>query len=294
MAGEEKIWRLPMGTIAGVAGALTYYALAPMLGRGAMLVAWAALWIVLAVLDGRIVRQGQRPLVQTLVQGATAAVLSGLTFYLVVGALWGRAPASGRNYALQFAMWAIAWAPGILAIAQDLRRGSFSARCPLKPRSPSGTYSPRYPSSCLCRSPTNRGVPDARLQSTKTPLRPLRLPSPRPAREDRDPLVRRRLHRGSFSSLNICPTRLSPLRQSSLSFSSRPRQPFVDIAPFRALRRENPVGPDDELAQLVDDRQFLSVRRPRARLRRQPPPVSLKADCGHGSERSFASSVNDQ
>jgi hypothetical protein len=55
-------------------------------------------------------------------QGASAALLSGVTFYLVVGSLWGRAPAGGRSYLLQFAMWAIAWAPGILAVGQDLSK----------------------------------------------------------------------------------------------------------------------------------------------------------------------------
>jgi hypothetical protein len=115
---------LPIGTIAGVAGALVYYAVNPVFGRSAMFIAWCTLWIVVAVLDGQLVRRGQRPLAQSLAQGATAAILSGLTFYLVVSGLWGRAPAGGRNYAMQFAMWAIAWAPGIFAIALDLSRSS--------------------------------------------------------------------------------------------------------------------------------------------------------------------------
>jgi hypothetical protein len=111
---------LPIGTVAGVAGAVTYYALVPVLRSAAMMVAWASLWIVLAVLDGRLVRRAKRSVRLCLVQGATAALLSGVTFYLVVASLWGRPPAGGRNYALQFAMWAIAWAPGILAIGQEL------------------------------------------------------------------------------------------------------------------------------------------------------------------------------
>jgi hypothetical protein len=113
---------LPMGTVAGVAGALTYYALAPVVGSAAMLVAWASLWIVLALLDGRLVRRRKRSTRLCLVQGATAALLSGVTFYLVVASLWGPPPSGGRNYAIQFAMWAIAWAPGILAVGQDLAR----------------------------------------------------------------------------------------------------------------------------------------------------------------------------
>ena len=115
---------LPIGAVAGVAGALTYYALAPFIRSAAMMVAWASLWVMLAILDGRLVRRAKRPLRQCLVQGATAALLSGVTFYLVVASLWGRAPAGGRNYLLQFAMWTIAWAPGILAIGQELARKS--------------------------------------------------------------------------------------------------------------------------------------------------------------------------
>jgi hypothetical protein len=113
---------LPMGTVAGVVGALTYYALAPVLRSAAMMVAWASLWIGLALLDGRIVRRAKRSVRLCMVHGATAALLSGVTFYLVVASLWGRPPAGGRNYAVQFALWAIAWAPGILAIGQDLSR----------------------------------------------------------------------------------------------------------------------------------------------------------------------------
>jgi hypothetical protein len=113
---------LPVGAIAGIAGGLTYYATAPALRQSAMLVAWATLWIVLAVLDGRLVRGGERSLQQSALQGVTAAVLSGVTFYLVVDILWGRAPATGRNYAIQLGAWAIAFAPGILAIALDLRK----------------------------------------------------------------------------------------------------------------------------------------------------------------------------
>jgi hypothetical protein len=119
-ASGRAVRGLPMGAVAGVAGAITYYAIAPVLGFAAMLLAWASVWMVLAVLDGRVVRATRRSMNQCLMQGASAAVLSGVTFYLVVGSLWGRAPAGGRNYVMQFAMWLLAWAPGILAIGQDL------------------------------------------------------------------------------------------------------------------------------------------------------------------------------
>ena len=109
---------LPMGTLAGVAGALAYYGLVPMAGgRVAMIAAWAALWIMLAALDGRVVRRPRRTMPDILTRGAIAALLGGLAFAAVVGTLWGRPPAGGRNYLLQFGAWALAWTPGILAIA---------------------------------------------------------------------------------------------------------------------------------------------------------------------------------
>ena len=108
---------LPIGAAAGIAGALAYYAMAPVIGRSAMVVAWALLWIVLAVLDGRLLRRPTRNLGTSLGRGALAAVLGAAAFALVVGVLWGRPPASGRNYLLQIGAWAFAWAPGILAIA---------------------------------------------------------------------------------------------------------------------------------------------------------------------------------
>ena len=41
---------------------------------------------------------------------------AGLAFALVRTILWGRPPAEGRNYLVQFAAWAFAWAPGLLAL----------------------------------------------------------------------------------------------------------------------------------------------------------------------------------
>jgi len=106
---------LPLGTVAGLAGALTYYALQPIVGQTAMLVAWASLWIALAMLDARWLCRTRAP-GQAVLRGTAAAMLSGLTFWLVVDQLWGREPAGGRDYLWQFFAWAAAWAPGILVI----------------------------------------------------------------------------------------------------------------------------------------------------------------------------------
>ena len=49
-------------------------------------------------------------------RGLLAAVLSGIAFFLMLNTLWGRPPATGKNYFLQFAVWLVAWAPGLLAL----------------------------------------------------------------------------------------------------------------------------------------------------------------------------------
>ncbi len=108
---------LPLGAAAGAGGALAYYALAPVTGSAAaMLVAWAALWLLLAWLDGRWLRRGVRSPRECLARGAAAAVVGGLAFAAVVGVLWGPPPAGGRDYLTQWLAWLLAWAPGLVAI----------------------------------------------------------------------------------------------------------------------------------------------------------------------------------
>jgi hypothetical protein len=115
---------LPMGAIAGVGGALTYYAL---LGRGrrtiAMVIAWAVCWLILAALEGRLLRAAKRSFGEIFGRGLTAAVLGGAAFYLMLPTLWGNEANQHRNYLVQFAAWTVAWAPGILAIAAGRGRG---------------------------------------------------------------------------------------------------------------------------------------------------------------------------
>jgi hypothetical protein len=118
---------LPIGTAAGVGGALSYYALQPVVGRAAMPAAWGALWILLALLAGKWLYAGARSPGEMALRGVLAAALGGAAFWLVVGALWGPAP-GGRNYVRQLLLWAVAWAPGLLALGLDrpahaMRRG---------------------------------------------------------------------------------------------------------------------------------------------------------------------------
>jgi hypothetical protein len=113
---------LPIGAIAGVGGALVYYAIAALIDRRpygvAIPVAWIVLWLLLATLDGRWLRApARRPWREIVVRGTVAAALGGIAFFLVVGTLWGSPPASGRSYAIQFLAWAFAWSPGIVALS---------------------------------------------------------------------------------------------------------------------------------------------------------------------------------
>jgi hypothetical protein len=105
-----------LGAAAGVGGALVYYALAPVMGQSAMVAAWAALWVLLALMDGRLLRRGNRSTAEMLARGLLAALAGGLAFALVVGVIWGRPGPAGRNYVLTYGAWVIAWAPGILAL----------------------------------------------------------------------------------------------------------------------------------------------------------------------------------
>ena len=111
---------LPLGMAAGIGGALAYYALTPLIGRSAMIASWAVVWLLLALLAGRLLHRWS--VAEIVGRGLAAAVGSGITFYLVVGLLWGRPAGGSRNYLVQFAAWAVAWAPGILALTLGRRR----------------------------------------------------------------------------------------------------------------------------------------------------------------------------
>ena len=122
---------LPIGALSGVGGALIYYLLVVLVDRrtygSAIPASWVGMWLLVALLDGRWLRAPRpRPWGEIALRGASAAVLSGLAFFLVMQTLWGRPPATGRNYVVQFAAWVVAWAPGLLALT--LGRSSRSDR----------------------------------------------------------------------------------------------------------------------------------------------------------------------
>jgi len=112
---------LPIGVLSGVGGALMYYLLVALVDRrtygSAIPAAWVAMWLLVAFLDGRWLRAPQRrPWGEIAIRGVLAAVFSGIAFFLVLNTLWGRSPATGKNYVVQFAAWVVAWAPGVLAL----------------------------------------------------------------------------------------------------------------------------------------------------------------------------------
>ena len=73
-------------------------------------------WLLMAILEGRWISPTRRSWLAIAGRATAAAVLSGSAFYLVLDQLWGEPPADGRNYAVQFAAWAAAWGPGVLAL----------------------------------------------------------------------------------------------------------------------------------------------------------------------------------
>jgi hypothetical protein len=121
LANGRPVKGLPIGAIAGIAGALSYYALVAVMDRRtygtAIPGAWIIMWLILAALEGRWLKAPQqRSWAEVAGRGLVAAVLGSIAFYLVLDTLWGQPPATGRNYAVQFLAWAFAWAPGLLAL----------------------------------------------------------------------------------------------------------------------------------------------------------------------------------
>ncbi len=120
-AAGRLVAGLPLGMAAGLGGALAYYGLAPLIGPTAVVAAWAVLWLLLAFLDGRVLQRGARSVREICARGLVAALLGGGAFALVVGTLWGRQVEGLRDYAVQLAAWAFAWAPGIVALTWTRR-----------------------------------------------------------------------------------------------------------------------------------------------------------------------------
>ena len=99
------------GLIIGVIAAATFYALAPVLRIAAMFPAWLLLWVLFAALQHRL-RALEHPTI-ALLRGLSAAILSGVAFYLISG-IWTRG--GDPNYSVNLASWSFAFLPGVLAL----------------------------------------------------------------------------------------------------------------------------------------------------------------------------------
>jgi phage shock protein E len=120
-ASGRLIRGLPIGALAGIGGALSYYLLILVMDSrtygAAIPGAWVIMWLLLAALEGRWLRAPERKAwAAVAIRGFIAAAASGLTFALVRNVLWGRPPGGERDYLLQFVAWAFAWAPGLMAL----------------------------------------------------------------------------------------------------------------------------------------------------------------------------------
>ena len=93
---------LPLGTLAGLGGALSYYFLIVVMDSRtygtAIPGAWVIMWLLLATLDGRWLRApNRRDWKEVATRGVVAAVAAGIAFALVRNVLWGRPAAEGRT-----------------------------------------------------------------------------------------------------------------------------------------------------------------------------------------------------
>lgn len=109
-AASGAVW----GVAVGIAAAAAFYALAPVLRYGAMLPAWFALWVMLALVQQRG-GAGAVSWREAAVRGAIAGLASGAAFYLVSG-MWTEWNPRAINYLDHLARWAFAFAPGFIAL----------------------------------------------------------------------------------------------------------------------------------------------------------------------------------
>jgi hypothetical protein len=100
------------GALTGLIGAASFYAAYPILGYlNALVAAWMVMWIAFSTLATQLRRE--RVGTVTGIRGLAAAVLSGVTFYLVSG-MW--TDHSAPNYLRNFASWTFAFFPGFAAL----------------------------------------------------------------------------------------------------------------------------------------------------------------------------------
>lgn len=112
LAGRPLVGALG-GVVSGTIAAGVFYALAPAMGLSAMFPAWVALWLIVGLLHGVVLRRGRAA--PALMRGTIAAVASGLAFYAIAD-IWLRPSPDGPRYLVSLASWSFAFLPGFLAL----------------------------------------------------------------------------------------------------------------------------------------------------------------------------------
>lgn len=116
------------GVVAGAAAAGSYYVMAPLIGYGAMFVAWMLVWMALGVITfvlrvlhsappgmDRVGRVAGVVFRDGIGRGVLAAVTSGAAFYAVSG-MWRPFDPQGWDYVDHFARWTVAYLPGFASL----------------------------------------------------------------------------------------------------------------------------------------------------------------------------------
>lgn len=102
------------GALIGFSAAAAFYLLQPFIGYSALFVLFAALWVALGLLNGRVLQQ-RDSFAAVVARSALAAIGSGLGFYAISG-IWFPFNPRGWDYARHFVSWTIAYLPGFAAL----------------------------------------------------------------------------------------------------------------------------------------------------------------------------------
>ena len=119
--GTRLAWRrlLPSLPIAGIAIAGGFYPIACAVGYiGALLIAWVAMWLALALLH-RWAREGEGSFQEAALRAGAAAIGSGLAFWVISG-IWTN-PSPEPDYFWHFICWSFAFLPGFAALLLQKR-----------------------------------------------------------------------------------------------------------------------------------------------------------------------------
>lgn len=105
------------GLIVGLGGAASFYLLAPSMGTTALFAAWVTVWLLLSLL-WTLLQPSEVYFPTGLIRGLVAAVLSGISFYLISDIWLSRGE---PNYLFNLVSWTLAYFPGLAALLYTSR-----------------------------------------------------------------------------------------------------------------------------------------------------------------------------